>query len=74
MEKDVRIAEKLYDLSCRAGGLLGCAYQAALMADQKRYAPALELGKRACDGGEPAGCTTLAYQIANGWGVEQDHN
>ncbi len=74
VEKDVRIAEKLYDLSCRAGGLLGCAYQAALMADQKRYAPALELGKRACDGGEPAGCTTLAYQIANGWGVEQDHN
>ncbi len=72
--KDVGIAEKLYDLSCRAGGLIGCAFHAALLTEQKRYAQALALGKRACDGGEPAGCTTLAYQIANGWGVEADHN
>ncbi len=70
--KDVKTAEKLYALSCSAGSLLGCTYNAALLADQKRYAPALELAKRACDGGEPAGCTTLAYQISNGWGVEKD--
>jgi uncharacterized protein len=74
VEKDVKIAEKLYDLSCQAGGLLGCAYEAALLAEQKRYAKALELGKKACDGGEPAGCTTLAYQMSNGWGVPKDDN
>jgi hypothetical protein len=61
VEKDVSVAEKLYDLSCKAGGLLGCAYQGALLTEQKRYAKALELGKRACDGGEPAGCTTQRH-------------
>jgi TPR repeat protein len=72
IEPDKRLAERLYDLSCKAGSHFGCALLANLWTESRRYADALALATKACDAGEPAGCTTQGYMLTRGWGAEKN--
>ncbi len=72
VEKNVELGRKLFGIACEAGSSEGCFAAGALAMEQQRLAEGLALSARACEMGNPQGCTNEAYALSHGLGGRHD--
>jgi TPR repeat protein len=68
-------ASRAYGKACKAGRLDGCTRQGQVLFTQhtkKSYGKALDLLRKACDGGDAEGCGTLGLMHLYGRGVPEN--
>ncbi len=75
LKEDRRLAAALYNRGCAAGVLRACTEQGEALIPvhtSTAYAEAVDLFKKACDGGDARGCGYLGHMYRYGWGVPEN--
>jgi TPR repeat protein len=68
IEKNVALGQRLFQIACNGGSSDGCFQAGSLAMEQKRFQDGLAASARACEMGNPNGCTNEAYAIWRGLG------